>query len=242
MFLTFALKSKINNMGKSKIIVFANQKGGVGKSTLCISYAHFLSTVSGRLVGAVIDCDLQQTISKQREIDSKTYDKDKYAYFQVVSFTLENHSSIPGLIKSLRQTEDLVYLFDTPGTIQSQGLLTLLTNADAIICPFHFDRKTVASTATFIKFVEKMKEVLRQSDQRNDIPLFLLPNMVDARVGTIDEKLLWNDVKEEFSHFGSLCPDIPRRASLERCSTITFLDNQSDLIKPAFEFINNKLF
>lgn len=229
-------------MGKSKIIVFANQKGGVGKSTLCISYAHYLATVAGILVGAIIDCDIQQTVSKQRETDLKTYGENQYTYFQVVTFSLDNHSAIPDIVKSLRQTEDMVYLFDTPGTIQSQGLLSLLTLADAIICPFHFDRKTVASTATFIKFVEKIKDILRQSNPDINIPLFLLPNMADPRIGTVEEKVLWEEVRTEFAKFGSISPDIPRRVSLERCSTLTFLDNQSELVKPAYDFINNTIF
>ena len=229
-------------MGKSKVIVFANQKGGVGKSTLCISYAHYLATKAGKLVGAVIDCDLQQTITKQRETDLKTYDKS-YAYFQVQPFSLDNHNVIPDLVKSLKSTDDLVYLFDTPGTIQNQGLLSLLTLADAVICPFHFDRKTVASTVTFIKFIEKIREYIRQNHPRLDVfPLFLLPNMYDARIGTAEEKLLWTEVREEFSKFGIVCPDIPRRADLERCSTLHFLDNQSDFVSSSFDFINNHIF
>lgn len=52
-----------------RIIVFANQKGGVGKSTLCILFADYLA--EKRQAVAVIDADLQQTIVVQRQRELK---------------------------------------------------------------------------------------------------------------------------------------------------------------------------
>ena len=45
---------------KNRKIVFANQKGGVGKSTLCILFANYLAW-KGKSV-CIIDTDLQKTI------------------------------------------------------------------------------------------------------------------------------------------------------------------------------------
>ena len=47
------------------LIAFASQKGGVGKTTLCVTFANYLVTKGVRLV--VIDCDFQHSIMKCRK-------------------------------------------------------------------------------------------------------------------------------------------------------------------------------
>ena len=54
---------------KNKKVVFANQKGGVGKSTLCILFANYLAS-KGKDV-CIIDTDLQKTILMQRQKDAQ---------------------------------------------------------------------------------------------------------------------------------------------------------------------------
>ena len=49
------------------IVTFANQKGGVGKTTLCVTFANYLVTKGVRLV--IIDCDFQHSIMKCRKTD-----------------------------------------------------------------------------------------------------------------------------------------------------------------------------
>ena len=48
------------NLKKSVVITFANQKGGVGKTTLCTLFANYLAAKGKSLL--VVDCDGQQTI------------------------------------------------------------------------------------------------------------------------------------------------------------------------------------
>ena len=55
-------------MEKNIKVVFANQKGGVGKSTLCILFADYLAW-KGRSV-CVIDTDLQKSVLMQRRKDA----------------------------------------------------------------------------------------------------------------------------------------------------------------------------
>ena len=63
---------------KNKIIVFANQKGGVGKSTLCILLANYLAYWKKDV--CIIDTDLQQSATLQREQDKQTFgDADECA-------------------------------------------------------------------------------------------------------------------------------------------------------------------
>ena len=56
-------------MTKNKIIVFANQKGGTGKSTLCVMMAHWLTEHGKKVV--VYDADSQQTLYDHRQDDIK---------------------------------------------------------------------------------------------------------------------------------------------------------------------------
>ena len=53
------------------IIVFANQKGGVGKSTLCLLLANYL--VYWKKNVCIIDTDLQQSACLQRQIDEQQF-------------------------------------------------------------------------------------------------------------------------------------------------------------------------
>ena len=65
-FLLANLTQTKNNMIQTPVIVtFANQKGGVGKTTLCVTFANYLVTKGVRLV--VIDCDFQHSIMKCRK-------------------------------------------------------------------------------------------------------------------------------------------------------------------------------
>ena len=52
---------------ENKIIVFANQKGGVGKTTICTLFANYLAQKNKDVL--VIDADLQKSIFTQREMD-----------------------------------------------------------------------------------------------------------------------------------------------------------------------------
>lgn len=58
-------------MESTCIITFANQKGGVGKTTLCALFASYL--VSRGHSVTVFDTDPQQSIVKKRTADTATY-------------------------------------------------------------------------------------------------------------------------------------------------------------------------
>ena len=60
------------------IITFANQKGGVGKTTLCVTFANYLVAKGVRVV--VIDCDFQHSIMKCRKADIKKYGEEQLPY------------------------------------------------------------------------------------------------------------------------------------------------------------------
>ena len=139
---------------KQQFISFANQKGGVGKSsltTLMASYLHYLT----KLNVAIIDADYPQySIYNARKRDIDLLEKDTYfknltynqlktlnktAYQVIISTPDKAISTALELITSSSKPVDII-LFDLPGTVQSQGVLTTLSCMDYVFVPLVSDR------------------------------------------------------------------------------------------------------
>lgn len=100
------------NMPEKKIITFANQKGGVGKSTLCTLFANAL--VEAGIPIKVLDYDRQHTIGNRRNDDLRYLNPQdpekiiergpmivfeiaiKVGRFKVVKFTITLLYTLPG--------------------------------------------------------------------------------------------------------------------------------------------------
>lgn len=85
---------------KNRIIVFANQKGGVGKSTLCILFANYLAYK--RKPVCIIDTDLQKTIMMQRRKDEKVFEGQDEPY-SIQDFDVSDPDTMQQLMDSARQ-------------------------------------------------------------------------------------------------------------------------------------------
>ena len=95
------------------IITFANQKGGVGKTTLCVTFANYLVTKGVRV--AIVDCDFQHSIIKCRKADIKKYDV-QYVPYDVLSYEANDKKAIISLIEKMHNDQSLdVVLMDSPG-------------------------------------------------------------------------------------------------------------------------------
>ena len=92
---------------KNRIIVFANQKGGVGKSTLCILFANYLAYK--RKPVCIIDTDLQKTIMMQRRKDEKVFEGQDEPY-SIQDFDVSDPDTMQQLMDSARQVEGYVLL------------------------------------------------------------------------------------------------------------------------------------
>lgn len=97
----------------NRIIVFANQKGGVGKTTLCTLFANYLAEIKQPVL--VIDCDGQQTIFEKRQADIKKYGDDNFTY-SIKPFPICEAEKMEHLMKSLK-TINAIVLIDSPGHI-----------------------------------------------------------------------------------------------------------------------------
>ena len=214
---------------KNHKIVFANQKGGVGKSTLCMLFANYLAWKKQDV--CLIDTDLQKTIMMQRKKDREIYE-DMEEPYTVQDFDVQD----PELMESASQTEGFV-LFDSPGNVSEDGLVPMFTGADFIICPYEYEEKTLDSTGTFIQVIN----ALRQTTPEMSARLFFVPNRIDVRIGTADELRMWKQTDAIFKQLGSVTPRITARASLKRINTFEITAPQRDAVKAAFDFMIRRM-
>ena len=174
---------------KNLKIIFANQKGGVGKSTLCILFANYLSWK--RKSVCIIDTDLQKSILTQRQKDEKIYDGD--APYNIQGFDVNKPELMQELMEAASEVEGYV-LFDSPGNVSEDGLVPMFVNADYIVCPYEYEDKTLESTGVFVQVINALKAQNPSMHAR----MFFVPNRIDSRIGTIDEQKIWNITNETF--------------------------------------------
>ncbi|AGB29375.1 MULTISPECIES: ParA family protein [Prevotellaceae] len=218
---------------KNRKIVFANQKGGVGKSTLCILFANYLAWKKQDV--CIIDTDLQKTISMQRKKDMDIYEGVEEPY-TVQDFDVQDPDTMQQLMDSASETEGFV-LFDSPGNVSEDGLVPMFTSADYIVCPYEYEEKTLDSTGMFIQVVN----ALRQTTPEMEARLFFIPNRIDVRIGTADELKMWKQTDAIFKQLGSVTPRITARAALKRINTFEITAAQREAVKPAFDFMIRRM-
>jgi chromosome partitioning protein len=225
----------------SKIIVFANLKGGVGKSTLCIEFANYLGKL-GQAV-AVIDADIQQTIYqlRQNELQGQNKSEDEVPW-DVMWLDTREQQNIESVLEAAREFPGFI-LIDAPGNVTDDDLLPIYYNADYIICPTSYDPKVVSSTEMFGKLMTDMSSSLRKEKIRNRLKnLFFLPNMIDVRKGSREEQRQRMDAaKVQLQPFGILVDRISDRSCIFHASTLEFTNAQYLAVQPPFDYIYSKI-
>jgi chromosome partitioning protein len=221
-----------NKMAKNKKIVFANQKGGVGKSTLCILFANYLAYKKQDV--CIIDTDLQKTIAGQRTKDLQIFEENDMPY-EVQEFDVQDPKMMKQLMDSASEVDGYV-LFDSPGNVGEDGLVPMFVNADAIIIPYEYEDKCLDSTGTFVQVLTAIQQKFPQMKA----DLFFVPNKIDTRIGTSDEIKMWKATDDIFSKFGRVTPRVGSRATLKRINTAELLATQRDAVAAAFDYIIKK--
>ena len=141
-------------------MTFANQKGGVGKTALCVTFANYLVTKGVRVV--VIDYDFQHSIMKCRKADIRKYGEQEMPY-EVWAYEANNKAMMTFLMEKLHNDPEIdIVLMDTPSSMKAEGLVPIFVNSDIIVVPFHYDLVTVHSTASFLMFVDRLKKAANE--------------------------------------------------------------------------------
>lgn len=230
---------------KNRMVAFSNQKGGVGKTTLCTLFANYLSSKGINV--HVIDADFQQSITEQRYHDLmkrggdqedvkwkmdtldlvQPDDKPWNVFIKEIDQMLETASALPGCV-----------LFDTPGNLSVGGLSVIYPRMDYIICPFFYDSSSLASTGKFIQVMNDFREI----DPNMDAKLIFIPNNVRKGVGKSEELVTWGKINKIFEKHGKVTPKIEQRACIQRFSTMDITREQLEAVENCFKFIAKQLY
>lgn len=218
----------------NKIIVFGNQKGGVGKTTLCTLFANYLTAKNVPVL--VVDCDSQQTIFEKRKQDLSKHDKTNFRY-NIQPFSITDDKSVELLMTNLRKMDGVI-LIDSPGHLAQQGLVPLFSNSDFVVCPYQYEATCVNSTIKFIVFLAQLKQRIKNMKSQ----LIFVPNKYDSRVGRKKELELWKKTEDSFGNYGENAPKIKAKIDLQRYNTIVVSEAVQNDVCPTFDFIYTKIF
>jgi chromosome partitioning protein len=201
--------------------LFGNQKGGVGKSTLTVLSANYLTIAKDR-DATIIDMDYQQSIAQK-------YDKAKILEnaepYEVLPSTLDTY---PVLHNVLSKNKKHAVLIDLPGKLDDDGLIPVFQSADVMICPFSYDEFTYESTVLFTVVFKRINP---------KAPIFFIPNRIKANV----KFEIMTEVNEQLAKFGQITPPIPDRIDFQRINTFQTPLTLYPLIAPVFELIFESL-
>lgn len=199
------------------IILFANQKGGVGKSTLALLFSNFLSLIQNKEV-IVFDMDNQRSIYNKYQAAKVLENEPLY---EVEAAELGQFKIIFDLVKD---KESLITIIDIAGSIENNDLIPIFKAADLIICPFAYDEFSVSSTIEFSYILKSIKE---------SVDIVFVPNRVKANVKY--ETL--ESVHKALSNFGEITRPISERIDFQRIATYETSPTIIQVVEPIFELI-----
>lgn len=224
---------KLKIMGSSRIITFANQKGGVGKTTLALCFALYLTKHAYKYYVRYCDCDPQFSAFNKRTKELEKY--DGIPPYELTPININDAGTFTTFCNSLKSVDDTINIIDLPGYIKNPNIIPAITLSDYIMIPFQWENLSVASTVSFLSLIDKIKETYKE---RFKAKVFLIPNFYVSNVGTAEEKKRWERYTQMFCEQGYLVvPPVPNRKNLQRFSTLTYFDNLEEELKPTFNTI-----
>lgn len=209
-------------MKENKIVVFANKKGGVGKSTCCIALADYLTLAKVPVV--VVDADnFQPSIVDLREEDSHEFEGE--APWQILSLDTSKKKTVLDGLDLYKQIPGTV-LIDCPGNISDDAVKYIYAAADVIVIPMDFSTMTVQATKSFAELLQRMKDAGAVKAK-----LYFLPNKFDER----RKQLRREEIKSQLGSYGYVGTRINNRADIERISTYNFPAKLKGYFRFAYE-------
>lgn len=174
----------------SKIIIFGNQKGGVGKSTITCLCANALSQAPFGYKVLVIDNDNQKSIAEARAFDVEDGETPPYEV-RVMSLP-----QIQQEIGTLDKQFDIIFIdtagkLDTDAPIENQEITKGLMYADYLFLPFRAGNFNLDATLPYLDLLLKVQQQREGSPRNLEITGFI--NMYRQRSKMND--LLISEVK-----------------------------------------------
>ena len=179
----------------SKIVIFANQKGGVGKSTCTLLAANALSQAPFENSVFIVDADKQRSIARKRMADLQVYDEE--SPYQVQQMTIKDFLNEKTGIYKLDNDYDYVFI-DVPGKldnnlpIDQQEITKYLQFVDYLFIPFIPGAFQMDATMDFLKIAMKVKS--QRKGNGRDLNIYGFVNLFEQR--TLDDKFLLEEIEE----------------------------------------------
>lgn len=207
-------------------IVFSNQKGGVGKSTLCVSLANYWA--SQGLQVHVYDVDVQKTLTIARQEELKN-EPDRHPLFEITSIEIVDFCR---KIESISKEEGLV-LIDLPGSFGKETI-QILQLVDLVIVPFQYENFCLDATG---RFGTQLDVLLERSPVAHYKSVYV-PNRINTNIGRKSDKAYWKMWEDAIRESALLSPIIPERACMQRRSTLYINPEERQCLAPCFEYID----
>ncbi|MCL4637745.1 MAG: ParA family protein [Olivibacter sp.] len=201
------------------VVLFGNQKGGAGKSTLAMLCANYLSLAKKELV-TVLDMDYQKSLLSRFE-DAKPLENPEP--YQVVDVDLEK---FPMVYEVLFSEPEQNIIIDLPGKIDDDNLIPVIKAADVIVVPFHYDKLTFQSTNLFAMIAHELNPEAKK---------IFIPNQIKNSV----KYELKAAVDEHFSQYGVITSHIPHKVALQRLTTRDMPAELLPIVEPIFQAITD---
>ncbi len=199
------------------IILFANQKGGVGKSTLSVLFSNYLSLAKNKPV-KVYDMDFQRSLYNKAQAAEVI---DNEPLYPVEAAELSQFTSIQ------KKASNQVSIIDLAGKMDDDELVPVFRKSDLILCPFSYDEYSVSSTIEFSFVILKINPKAK---------IIFIPNRVRSSVKYETMK----SVQEALKNFGVVTNSITERIDFQRITTYDIPANIIEVIEPVFESIYNE--
>lgn len=175
----------------SKVIVYGNRKGGVGKSTLTMMTATALSQAPFDKKVLVIDADDQQSLMKFRNEDLSE-DLEAEPSYKIIS-CLNDINKLYELIQRARGSYDYIFV-DVAGRLD-EFTKKVLFYVDVLMIPFQAGNFSLESTFDYIQFALKVSQK-RESANMPPIGIVGFVNMY------IKGRNRYRDAREDLEAFG----------------------------------------
>jgi chromosome partitioning protein len=201
------------------IILFANQKGGVGKSTMAVLFSNYLTLAKNSLV-TIYDMDSQRSIYNKAQAAQVVENKPLY---DVQAAELTQF----GTIHEKAKMNDQINIIDLAGKMDDDNLVPVFQKSDLILCPFCYDEYSVSSTIEFSFVIKQLNP---------DVKIIFIPNRVKANVKY--ETL--ESVHQALNQFGLITHSISERIDFQRITTFDIPPSIIGVIEPIFESIYNE--
>lgn len=179
------------------VVAIANQKGGVGKTSITILFSNYLFEKEKDFI--VVDFDFQESLYSKWEEEKEL--REIEPPYEVIQENLENAERIIRIAKE----KECLFLFDLPGKLDDDDLIPVIKNLDLAIIPFSYDKLTFQSTLYFCQVLRVINEKLK---------ILFVPNKVKSTVKYKTKE----QVDEILLKFGEIAPPIYDRISIQRLS------------------------